>query len=697
VIVTRAVVAAAGLMGAPAVAPVPLAPPALSLSAPMLSAPSLTGTLSAPSVPVPSGAPAARPELARLVERGWIVCGPWFVLLREGVNQHGQKIATLDALDAAYPAGGTVGHVDLTFQGRGKPAVLDGPLEPKGAARLPAGVETGDLSHRREHLWFGLGVTPAWRERGLGGVLMGLADGLAAREGAPELIIYATESSRNFYLARFERRVLGDEPFTGADEGEYHRIVVKLSAAGVELVHAPSPSLFDKTAVADGLSSGLLSYGAELATPNPVSAATAADGGGISAVFIDGAKAERGTISGLVNALSRSPAIVIGRFKSASDPFLKPKLDEGLLGASLENASSLKETLRFLRKTYLPPLGRRSVGPSDVTRYLGAVKEFVARNNRVFLAGVTIGDADGVANIASIVKAAARGLRFVEVGSGLDAEQAAKVESAARAAGVALIGRATTRAEALALHARGYAHAIIAGDERAVDAAFAAYGDIPLDSAREPALGAYGFLMSPDVPLAKRLAAGAGGLWIDGEDGHFPISRIVEIIGAVAAPSIVRATGWDNPDIPAYIAAGAAGVIAPQVATAREAAAFVATVKNANPAAKAVVMIENKEAMRQLEEIARVPGIDVLFIGPYDLALSLGLAADSPEFAAAIARIEAAARAAGVPLGGLSKSRSETYRMTARGYAFVATVSDQGALADGIKKTLGAAFARAGY
>jgi 4-hydroxy-2-oxoheptanedioate aldolase len=697
VIVTRAVVAAAGLMGGPAVAPIPLAP-ALSFSAPMLSAPSLIPALSAPSAPAPSGAPAARPELDRLAERGWIACGPWLVVLREGVNEHGQKIAALDALDAANPAGGTVGHVDLTFQGRGMPAVLDGPLEPKGAARVPPGAEGADLSHRREHLWFGLGVAPSWRERGLGGVLMGLANGLAAREGAGEMIIYATESSRGFYLARFEGRVLADEPFTGADEGAYHRLVVKLPAApSVELVHAPAPSLFDKTSVAEGLKAGLLSYGAELATPNPVSAATAADGGGISAVFIDGAKAERGTISGLVNALSRSNAIVIGRFASAADPFLKPKLDEGLLGASLENASSLKETLRFLRKTYLPPLGRRSVGPSDVTRYLGAVKDFVARSNGVFLGGVTIGTAEGVAKIGSILKAAARGLRFVEVGPGLSAEQAAKVEEAAREAGVALVGRASSRDEALLMRARGYRHVIITGDERAVDAAFVAYEDVPRDAAREPALGAFGFLMSPDVPLARRLAAGAGGLWIDGEDGHFTLSQIRELIAAVPERSIVRATGFDNPDIPAYLAAGAAGVIAPQVSTAREAAEFVATVKRGNPDASAIVMIENKEAMRHLEEIVRVPGIDVLFIGPYDLALSLNLAPDSAEFKAAIARIEAAARAAGVPLGGLSKSRSETYRLKALGYEFVATVSDQGAIADGIKKTLGPAFAAAGY
>lgn len=483
------------------------------------------------------------------------------------------------------------------------------------------------------------------------------------------------------------------------------------ASGDVDLVHAPAPSLFDKTAVADGLKSGRLSYGAELASPNPVSAATLAGGGGISAVFVDGESAERGQISALVNALGRVPAIVIGRFRSAADPFLKPKLDEGLLGAVLSDASSLKETLRFLRKVYLPPLGRRSVGPSNVTRYLGAIKEFVGRNNAVFLGGVSIASAAGVEKVESIVKARARGLRFLEVdsagiarslgvaqGSPSHAAAVARVENAARGAGVALVGRAATRAEALAMHARGYRHVIVTSDERAVDAAFDAYADVPLDPESEPRLGSYGFLMSPDLPLARRLAARAGGLWIDGEDGQFTLPQIRALIAAVAgSPSIVRATGWDNPDIAAYLAAGASGVIAPQVSTAYQARKFVETVKRANPNALAVVMIENKEALRNVDAIARTPGVGTLFIGPYDLALSLGLSPDSAEFKAAIARIESAARAAGVPLGGLSKSRSETYRLRALGYEFVATVSDQGALADGIKKTLGPAFAAAGY
>jgi GNAT superfamily N-acetyltransferase len=228
VIVTRAVFAAAGMLAAPAVTPNLPAP--LASAMPALSAPSIVPLLLPAGAPVPvAAAPDAGPDLAALIERGWIRSGPWLIALREGRNAHGQKILTLDALDAAAPERGTVGHIDFVVQGNGQAAVLDGPLDIKpDLARLPPGAEGADLSHWRQYLWFGFAVTPEWQGRGLGVVLIDLASALSIREGAPQLIIYATESSRSFYLARFEGRVLGDEPFTGADEGKYHRLVVAL-------------------------------------------------------------------------------------------------------------------------------------------------------------------------------------------------------------------------------------------------------------------------------------------------------------------------------------------------------------------------------------------------------------------------------------------------------------------------------------
>jgi len=47
--------------------------------------------------------------------------------------------------------------------------------------------------------------------------------------------------------------------------------------------------------------------------------------------------------------------------------------------------------------------------------------------------------------------------------------------------------------------------------------------------------------------------------------------------------------------------------------------------RNANDNILVVLIIETVEAVENLEEIAAVPGIDVLFLGPWDMCLSLGL------------------------------------------------------------------------
>ncbi len=227
-IVTRAVFAA-GMLAAPAITPV-MPAPGLALSAPRLAAPALTPTLVPSGSPVPVAlAPDARPALETLISRGWIRSGAWLIVLREGRNAHGQRILTLDALDAAVPAAGTVGHLDLVLQGTGQAAVLDGPLDVvSDPSRLPPGAEGADLSHWRQYLWFGFAVTPAWQGRGLGVVLLDLATALSTREGADQLIIYATESSHGYYRARFRDRVLADEPFKGADDETYFRLVARL-------------------------------------------------------------------------------------------------------------------------------------------------------------------------------------------------------------------------------------------------------------------------------------------------------------------------------------------------------------------------------------------------------------------------------------------------------------------------------------
>ena len=62
-------------------------------------------------------------------------------------------------------------------------------------------------------------------------------------------------------------------------------------------------------------------------------------------------------------------------------------------------------------------------------------------------------------------------------------------------------------------------------------------------------------------------------------------------------------------------------------------------------------MIESMEGLENVEKIARTPGLDALFIGPYDLTLSLGIIEEfeNPVFWKAVKRIIAAAGAAEWP------------------------------------------------
>lgn len=158
---------------------------------------------------------------------------------------------------------------------------------------------------------------------------------------------------------------------------------------------------------------------------------------------------------------------------------------------------------------------------------------------------------------------------------------------------------------------------------------------------------------SPRVAAAT-CASNIDFLWIDTEHAPFGIEALEAI------PAIIRNFGvaplirvaWNDPALikKAYDA-GAVAVMVPQVNTAEEAAKAVEyafypplgqrgvspnwpaingenwtdVIKTANDETVLMVQIESQEAYNNLDEIAAVPGIDVLFVGPMDLSASLGV------------------------------------------------------------------------
>jgi 2-keto-3-deoxy-L-rhamnonate aldolase RhmA len=101
-------------------------------------------------------------------------------------------------------------------------------------------------------------------------------------------------------------------------------------------------------------------------------------------------------------------------------------------------------------------------------------------------------------------------------------------------------------------------------------------------------------------------------------------------------------------------------------------------------------MIESKAGLEGVEEIAALPGVDVLFIGPYDLTLSLGIVEqfDNPIFWNAVDRVIAACRAAGIATGIQTSNMSLLKEARSRGARFLLYGSDVAILFAGFKRVM---------
>ncbi|KAK4699339.1 4-hydroxy-2-oxoheptanedioate aldolase, partial [Phenoliferia sp. Uapishka_3] len=98
-------------------------------------------------------------------------------------------------------------------------------------------------------------------------------------------------------------------------------------------------------------------------------------------------------------------------------------------------------------------------------------------------------------------------------------------------------------------------------------------------------------------------------------------------------------------------------------------------ISTANQNTMVIVQIESVEGLNNCEEIAKVPGIDMLFIGPNDLCSSMGFVAGDhesiPEVQAAIARILAACKAAGIKAGMFCTAGEQVFKRHEQGFDFM--------------------------
>ncbi len=194
-------------------------------------------------------------------------------------------------------------------------------------------------------------------------------------------------------------------------------------------------------------------------------------------------------------------------------------------------------------------------------------------------------------------------------------------------------------------------------------------------------------LSSPNAgPLLKR--AGFEFVIVDCEHGPFNRETVGGIIAGAAGGTeiFVRVPGVDRAMITSVLDMGAAGIVVPMVSTAEQArqiAAYskygplgrrgVSTVRAhtgygvsdlqgyqqaANERVRTYVQIETMAGLDAAADIAAVPGIDALILGPSDLRADAELAGLDPDRTAehAISTVAAAARASGKESGVIAAS-----------------------------------------
>lgn len=196
----------------------------------------------------------------------------------------------------------------------------------------------------------------------------------------------------------------------------------------------------------------------------------------------------------------------------------------------------------------------------------------------------------------------------------------------------------------------------------------------------------YGIFVGLGAPVAAEIVAGAGFDWLMLDAEHAPndpraVLHQLQAVAAYDVDVVVRPNGHAAELIKQLLDVGARSLVVPMVDTAEQADAVVRATRypphgvrgvgtalaraagwgrvddyfqRADEEMCVVVQVESRLALDQLDEIARVDGVDAVFVGPSDLAASLGHLGEPghPDVRAAVTdalgRVAAAGSVAGV-------------------------------------------------
>ena len=220
--------------------------------------------------------------------------------------------------------------------------------------------------------------------------------------------------------------------------------------------------------------------------------------------------------------------------------------------------------------------------------------------------------------------------------------------------------------------------------------------------------------------LTVEIAGKAGFDWllIDMEHGSGDFSELVhqlQAAGCTPAAPIVRIAWNEAPRFKRALDLGPSGIMVPYVNTVDEARLAVAAMRyppqgirgvaslnracdfgkgfepyftTANQQLLTIVQIETPQAVEQAEAIAAVDGVDVLFVGPTDLSVSLGCPRqfDNPDFQKALRKVVAACRKNRKAPGILLSRHEQVEPMVNEGFTFIGLGSDGGVVCEGMQK-----------
>jgi 4-hydroxy-2-oxoheptanedioate aldolase len=243
----------------------------------------------------------------------------------------------------------------------------------------------------------------------------------------------------------------------------------------------------------------------------------------------------------------------------------------------------------------------------------------------------------------------------------------------------------------------------------------------PLRAAWSEGRTAFGLWMTVPGSIGAEIIASAGAdyVCVDQQHGVIDYDSMVPMFQAIRAEGTVPITRVLSNDpflIMKALDAGAWGVIVPLVGSAEDAAQAVAAcryppqgMRSYGPVRAAgvigsrdpeklggevlcLVMVETREGLERVEEIAATPGVHGIYIGPSDLALSLGLPPtldiQEGEHAEAVEGIREACHRNGITAGIHCSSGEWARKHSEAGFEMVTVASDAALLRDAALRQL---------